>query len=104
MIIGTTPTFTFKFKRNSTVNMISASSVNVTFKQGFHVLTKSSPVIVDSKTVSVTLTQQESLGFTLDKKIEVQLNWTYIESGTTVRAATVVQVVDLQKQLLPQVI
>lgn len=104
MIIGTTPTFTFKFKRNSTVNMQTATYIVVSFKQGLYQVDITNPDVIDSKTVSVTLTEEQSYSFTLDKKIEVQLNWYYNESGRQIHAATKVQTIELQKQLLRQVI
>ena len=84
MIIGTTPTITFKFKRNSTVNLLNASKIYITFKQGLNFLTKTDADlnIIDAKTISVTLSQQETLNFIVDKKVEVQLNWLYTESNT----------------------
>ena len=60
--------------------------------------------IIDSKTVSVQFTQVESLEFTIDKKIEAQLNWIFIDSGITRRAATKVKIIELDKQLLKEVI
>ena len=73
MIIGTTPTFTLKLKKTYDVNLLTVSNIYVTLKQGTSILTKTSQDlnIVDSKTVQVTLTQEESLNFTLDKKIEL---------------------------------
>lgn len=73
VIIGTTPTFTLKLKKTCDVNLLTVSNIYVTLKQGTVILTKTSQDlnIVDSKTVQVTLTQEESLNFTLDKKIEL---------------------------------
>lgn len=104
MIIGTTPTFTFKLKYNCDADLQAASGVYITFKQGSNVLTKTgqSVSIVDSKTAVVTLTQAESFGFSLDKKLEVQMNWTYTESNILKRAATKVMTIELGKQLLSQ--
>lgn len=106
MIIGTTPTLTLKLKRTCDVDLSTASNVYVTLKQGNNILTKNKPQvqIVDAKTVEITLTQEESLNFSLDKKIELQLNWTYINSGVTKRAATKIIEIMLEKQLLTQVL
>ena len=73
VIIGTTPTFTLRLKKTYDVNLLTASNVYVTLKQGTSILTKTTLDLnfVDSKTVQVTLTQEESLNFTLDKKIEL---------------------------------
>lgn len=106
MIIGTTPTFTLKLKRTSDIDLYSVSNIYVTFKQGSNILTKdrSQITLIDAKTIEVTLTQQESLNFTLDKKIELQLNWVYTSNGTMKRAATKVIEISLEKQLLTQVL
>lgn len=106
MIIGTTPTFTLKLKRTYDVDLTTVQNVYVTLKQGTNILTKSGFDInvVDSKTVTVTLTQQESLNFSLDKKIELQLNWTYSDQGMIKRAATKIIEITLEKQLLTQVL
>ena len=106
MIIGTTPTFTLKLKRTYDVDLTTVQNVYVTLKQGTNILTKSGLDInvVDSKTVTVTLTQQESLNFSLDKKIELQLNWTYSDQGMIKRAATKIIEITLEKQLLTQVL
>ena len=106
MIIGTTPTFTLKLKRTYDVDLTAVQNIYVTLKQGTNVLTKSGLDInvVDSKTVTVTLTQEESLNFSLDKKIELQLNWTYTDQGIVKRAATKIIEITLEKQLLTQVL
>lgn len=106
MIIGTTPTFTLKLKRTYDVDLTTVQNIYVTLKQGTNVLTKSGLDInvVDSKTVTVTLTQQESLNFSIDKKIELQLNWTYTDQGIVKRAATKIIEISLEKQLLTQVL
>lgn len=58
MIIGTTPTFTLRLKRTYDINLNSAQNIYVTFKQGGTTLTKTREdlLIVDSKTLQVTLT------------------------------------------------
>lgn len=102
MIIGTTPTFTFTLKRNCGANLLTAQSIYITFKQGTTTLTKSGLDlnVIDAKTVKVKLTQQESLSFSIDKKVEVQLNWIYIDTNdgnTTKRAATKAITINLEK-------
>lgn len=102
MIIGTTPTFIFKLKRACDANLLTAQSIFVTFKQGTTTLTKSGldVNIIDTKTVKVKLTQQESLAFSIDKKVEVQLNWMYVDvddNNTMKRAATKVVTINLEK-------
>ena len=106
MIIGTTPTLTFKLKKNSNVNFYAVNNIYITLQQGSLTITKTGQQIeiVDTKTISITFTQAESLQFTLDKDINVQLNWTYNENGTTKRAATKVTPIKLDRQLLNEVI
>lgn len=106
MIIGTTPTFTLKIKRTSNVDLTLANNIYITLKQGSILLTKTGVdvIIVDEKTIQVSLTQEESLNFTIDKPIELQLNWTYNEANIVKRAATKVATVSLEKQLLKQVL
>ena len=102
MIIGTTPTFTLKIKKATDVDLRVVNNIYVTLKQGNITLTKTGNDlnIVDSKTVSFTLTQAESLDFVVDKIVEIQINWTFMSNGITRRAATKVLAINLDKQLL----
>ena len=101
MIIGTTPTFTLKLKRTYDVDLTQVSKIYVTLKQGNVVLNKtgSDISVVDAKTVQFSLTQEESLGLTIDKSVELQLNWVYSDNK---RAATKIITIDLEKQLLKE--
>ena len=101
MIIGTTPTFTLKFKRTYDVDLTQVSKIYVTLKQGNVILNKtgSDISVVDAKTVQFSLTQEESLGLTIDKSVELQLNWVYSDNK---RAATKIITIDLEKQLLKE--
>lgn len=106
MIVGTTPTLTLKLKRTSDADLNMATNIYVTLKQGNILLTKTGQDIelVDGKTLRISLTQSESLDFSVDKKVELQLNWTYLEGGQTKRAATKVISIDLERQLLKEAI
>ena len=106
MIIGTTPTLTLKLKRSYNIDLTHVTNVYVTLKQGSTIITKTSPniTLIDGKTVQFTLSQEESLNLVLDKNVEVQLNWTYIEGNILKRAATKVIELNLEKQLLKQVL
>ena len=106
MIIGTTPTFTLKLKKSYDVDLTSVNNIYVTLQQGNILLTKTGTdiTIVDAKTIQVSLTQSESLNFTIDKTINLQLNWTYVDNGITKRAATKIITINLEKQLLKQAI
>lgn len=104
MIIGTTPTFTLRVRKTDLVDFTAASNIYVTLKQGNLLLTKNSAniTVVDSKTIQVSLTQAESLDFVIDKAIELQVNWTYLNGLIVKRAATKVVSINLEKQLLKQ--
>lgn len=104
MIQGTTPTFTFKIKDN-TVDLSEATNVYVTLAQGIKLIEKQgSDLQIDGATVSVWLTQEESLKLTEGINVEVQVNWTYSDGDQLRRAATVVKSISVNKQLLKRVI
>lgn len=76
MIRGTTPTFSLTIDSDD-IDLIYASNVYATFKQGDVSLTKSGTDIeIASKTVDVYLTQAETLQFKMGQ-LKIQLNWTY---------------------------
>lgn len=104
MIQGTTPTFTFTIK-NQEINLSEATNVYVTLAQGIKLIEKQgSDLQIDGSTVSVWLTQEESLKLTEGLDAEVQINWTYSDGGTIRRAATKVKSIPVSKQLLKRVI
>lgn len=105
MIIGTTPIFTLRLKKNIDVDLTHVNNIYVTIKQGNVLLNKKGQelTIVDSKTVKFTFTQAESLSLDISKPAELQLNWTFVTSnGVLQRAATKVITFDLEKQLLKE--
>lgn len=104
MIIGTTPTFTLKLKHSQNVDLTQVTNIYVTLKQGSLVINKTGDNIsvIDSKTIQFSLTQEESLSLALDKKVELQLNWTYSTQHGLKRAATKIISIELEKQLLNQ--
>ena len=104
MIRGTTPTLTLKIN-DDTLDLSQAQSVYVTIRQAEYELEKTGgDLTVDGNTVSVYLTQEESLALIEAARAEVQVNWTYPEGARTARAATKVRTIDIGKQLLPEVI
>ena len=107
MIRGTTPTFTFTIK-SQTVDLTEAENVYVTIRQGATEITKTgSDLQVSQRSVDVFLDQEESLKLKENTSAEVQINWTYLDSGdnTTVRrAATKVKSIQIDRQLLKRVI
>lgn len=107
MIRGTTPTFTLNINDpTNTLDLRSAQNVYVTFEQGRHCVTKTGDDLsVQARSVSGWLTQQESLSFEAGKPATVQVNWTYLDmDGTVRRAATKVQDVRVNRQLLSEVL
>ena len=106
MIPGTTPTITLKLKRSAPIDFTSAQRFYVTLRQDKTVLTKSGNDVVpiDTKTVQVLLTQEETLQFCQKNKVEIQLNWLYQKDGETRRAASKAIEVELDKQLLQEVL
>lgn len=106
MIRGTTPTITFTIQ-NQDVDLTAAENVYVTFAQGMTVIQKSNDNLeIEARTVSVWLTQEESLKLADGSNCEVQINWTFLAAdGETVRrAATEVKTINIGKQLLKRVI
>ncbi len=108
MIRGTTPTFTFTI-RDENLNLNEAANVYVTIAQSGKLIERSTgdaSLNVDGRTVSLWLTQEESLRLTEGVNAEVQINWTYMDSdGVTVRrAATKLKTIPITKQLLKRVI
>ena len=102
MIRGTTPTFTFTLK-NQDVDLSAAQNVYVTLAQGSTLIEKTGTDLeIDTRTVSVFLTQKESLQLLECSNCEVQINWTYLDlDGETIRrAATKVKSIPISKQLL----
>ena len=106
MVRGTTPTFTFTIK-NQNVDLTAARNVYVTFQQSNIVIEKTGESLdIGEKTVSVWLTQAESLKLSEGSDCAIQINWTYLDSDgvTCRRAATKVQTIRITRQLLKRVI
>lgn len=105
MIRATTPTFTFTIK-SDTLDLSEANNIYVTLAQGGRTVTKTGEDIelTVPRTVSVFLTQEESLAL-MEGSMDVQLNWTYADSGGNARrAATKPKTISVTKQLLKRVI
>lgn len=106
MIRGTTPTITFTIQ-NQDVDLTAAENVYVTFAQGMTAIQKQNDDLeIEARTVSVWLTQDESLKLADGSSCDVQINWTFLAAdGETVRrAATEVKTINIGKQLLKRVI
>lgn len=103
MYRATTPTITFRFPE--TIDMTQTSDVKVTFKSNRHgyILTKEdSDLIVDEHSVSVFLTQEETLRFGLGNS-EAQINWLYNEGSTVKRACSNIVALTIRENLLNEV-
>ena len=102
MTRGTTPTFTFTLE-DETIDLALAESVYVTFRQGRRTLRKTGgELTVSGYTVTVTLTQEESLAFlTGQEPVYVQLNWVYDDSS---RACSETVRVRIKDNLEPEVL
>ena len=107
MVRGTTPTLTLKLRDGSNVDLTQAQNVYVTIAQGLNVITKTGDdvdVQNDGLTVLTYLTQEESLSLA-ERNAEVQLNWTYVDlDGVTMRAASKVKKIVIDRQILREVI
>lgn len=98
--LGTTPTFVLEFGAQSGVDLTSAVHVYVTMESGLYSLTKSdSELTIAEKSVSVTLTQEESLQ--MIGSVSLQVNWTTADGK---RLASEVTKCDLSQQLLMVVV
>ena len=102
MIIGTTPTFTLSIPEDSGLDLSKATNIYFTIRQGSIIYTKtgSDITIVDENTVTVSLTQEETLSFKYLVDAEIQLNWT---EGNK-RYATKIRKIPLDKNLIKEVI
>lgn len=112
MVRGTTPNIILTVPEN--VDLLEATNIYVTFSQikeldktnyydndATITVTKTGDALtVDAHSVSVYLTQEESLTFT-EHWIEVQLNWTYPDGK---RGATKTAKIAINKQLLNEVV
>lgn len=106
MIRGTTPTLSFTIA-DQAVDLSAADNVYVTISQYATNITKTGEfVTVSGNTVSVWLTQIESMRLSVGNPASVQINWTYTDdlTGTKRRAATKAKEITIENQLLGRVI
>jgi len=106
MVRATTPTLTLTIN-DETVDLTAARNVYVTLEQNNTTLTKTGEELdVDARVVKVWLSQTESLALTEGQPLNIQINWTYLDTdGVTVkRAATNVAKITITRQLLDEVI
>ena len=99
MIRATTPTYILTLPESAEVDLTEMTEVHFTLVQ---YRTEIDKIVTptDSKTVEVTLTQEETLNLK-DGAAEIQLNW--IDANGK-RGATYVQTIRVDKQLLNEVL
>lgn len=99
MVQATTPTFVLTLPE--TVDLSQAENIYFTLKQGSVALMKTGDdLILDGQTVSVYLTQAETLGLSVGQA-RLQLNWTYANGE---RACTNIAHVAVTENLLKEVV
>ena len=106
MIRGTTPTFTLMLK-DQNINLNEAITVIATIKQcDTRINISGDRLQIDGYTVSLWLTQAESLKLDKGTTASIQLNWTYTNEngGTPRRAATVPKRFTIDEQFYERVI
>lgn len=103
MYKGITPTFTLTLPEDIDLGM--ATNVYVTFgRRGKKILEKSgADLAVDENEIGVFLSQEETLALPTGE-VQIQVNWTYQEAGTTVRAASDIATTWWQPNLEPGVL
>lgn len=102
MIIGTTPTLTLKIPEESEADLTQATNIYFTIRQGSIIYTKTGEdiTVVDAHTITVDLTQEETLSFRFKVDAFIQLNWT----EDTKRYATKIRPISIDRNLLREVI
>lgn len=103
MYKGITPTFTLTLPED--IDLSTASNVYATFvsKDGVSMTKSGDDLSVDKNTISVLLTQAETLSFPRGE-VSVQVNWTYQEEDVTKRACSTIATVTWTDNLLNEVI
>ena len=100
MTRGTTPTFILTLP--DSVDLEEAANVYATFRRGTAEITKTGDDLdIAENTVSVYMTQEETLSFRAGTKVEIQLNWTFDEGS---RACSEIVTVNVGDNLLPEVL
>lgn len=100
MIRATTPTYILTLPDTAEVDLTEMTEVHFTLVQGKNNKIDKIVEPTDSKTVEVTLSQDDTINLK-DGVAEIQLNW--IDASGT-RGATYVSAIRLDKQLLNEVL
>lgn len=100
MIRATTPTLVLTLTGDNTLDITQADNVYVTMMQFGEPLTKTGEDLeLTAKTITLHLTQQETLLFVEDVPVSIQINW--IADGE--RFATPIHQITVGRQLLSEV-
>lgn len=100
MIRATTPTYILTLPDTAEVDLTEMTEVHFTLMQGKNNKIDKIVEPTDSKTVEVTLTQEDTINLK-DGVAEIQLNW--IDASGN-RGATYVSTIRIDKQLLNEVL
>ena len=104
MIQGTTPTITLTIQSES-VDLTQAQNVYVSIVQGAIEIEKTGDDLeITERSVSVWLTQEETLKLSVGATAEVQVNWTFLDGNRVCRAATKTKRFTVGRQLLKRVV
>ena len=99
MVQATTPTFILTLP--NTVDLSLANNVYFSLKQGANSIMKTGDaLVIDGRTVSVYLSQEETLPF-FGGMARLQLNWTYSDGS---RACSKIATVYVGENLLKEVV
>ena len=97
---ATTPTFVCTLP--DSIDLTAAQSVYFTLYQNARKITKTGDALdVTANSVSVYLTQRDTLWLSPSQPVELQLNWTY-EDGS--RGMTAIVSVTVDRNLVPEVL
>lgn len=97
---ATTPTFICTVP--DTVDLTAAENVYFTISQFANTITKRGESLdIDSHSVSVYLSQGDTVGISPSRPVELQLNWTYADGS---RGMTKIVSVEVDRNLIPEVL
>lgn len=103
---GTNPSFTFRLKKKNgqTFSVSDVSDIRVTFKQGNTIVVekKFKDCIFSGNTVSIELSQEETLRFDHGKSVRIQIKLKNAADGRVI--PTVIKTVDCKEILNEEVL
>lgn len=103
MVQATTPTFSLTLK-DHTVNLNEADHVYFTLRQpGLHFRIQDDRLELDGYTAQVFLTQEETVRLSVGPA-RIQLNWTQVVDGKTIRPCSAVKTIEITENLEDEVL